>query len=159
MVIEAERVKDRALLLWQALLRRLDACLRQCGLKAGDRSDYFINAVTVYAWLGETEAKHAALRCAQRSSKGQRTAMLLYLATMAQDLSRLVSVSGDHARFPGRLKEVEAVIERMNWDGPDDSDERQEPLSIPPEYLTALNEADAHIFERKYPDLFKALQR
>ena len=118
---------------------------------------YFVNAVTVYVWLGDRDAKLAALTAAHAADKHQRTSMRLYLGEMASALGQQMSVSENDLRYSARFRELERELEDHDWTAEEMREKKQRLLDRNPNYLHALNQADFTIFTRQYPDLFRAL--
>jgi hypothetical protein len=143
------------------LLQRFHAWFKTSLWHAGTNfspiQQYFVNAVTVYVWLGDRDAKLAALTAAHAADTPQRTSMRLYLGEMASALGQQMSVSENDLRYSARFRELERELEDHDWTAEDMREGRQRLLDRNPEYLHALTQADFAIFTRKYPDLFRAL--
>jgi len=131
--------------------------LKPAGHHPGPLHRYFVNAVTVYVWLGDSGAKVAALTAAHTAGEGQRRSMRLYLGEMASALGQQMSVSEHHLQYSARFREVEQELEDHAWTAEEIREVTQRLLDRNPEYLHALKQTDFTIFPRLYPDLFRAL--
>lgn len=145
------------LLLLAFVAAQIYGYLRRAHLHANRINDYFCNAVMVYAWLGDQDAKLAALAAAKVAAGKQRASMLEYLNGMAADLVQYMPLSGTSEQLGARLRELEREIKAKDWDLADIREEKGRLLNRNPEYLTALDKADPDVFIRRHPDLFKAL--
>ena len=123
--------------------------------QASGVNDYFCNAVKVWIFMIKEDAKIAAIAAAKVAGEKQRESMLNYLSCMASDLDRDFPNDPVMRRHSGRLLSLKKEIEAHNWTTMDAAKEKNRLADINPDYLTALNKADANIFVRQYPDFFK----
>lgn len=113
-------------------------------------NNYFRNAVKVYALSGEEASRAAALTAAKVAAHQQRASMVAYLRGMASD-SRREGGAGDVA---DRLEGLAEDITTKDWSVADIREAKLALGKLSPEYLTALNGFDPHVFERRWPSLF-----
>ena len=123
--------------------------------QASGVNDYFCNAVKVWIFMIKEDAKIAAIAAAKVAGEKQRESMFNYLSGMASDLERDFPDDPVMRRHSGRLLSLKKEIEAHNWTTMDAAKEKDRLANINPDYLTALNKADANIFVRRYPDFFK----
>ena len=119
-------------------------------------NDYFVNAVRVYIWLGEKEAKVAAIAAAKVAAKEQRNTMLKYLEVIASDINK--ELTDDHeegTRLSNMLISLRDEIAERNWTIDDIVEEKNRLADCSQGYLDALNNADASVFVRIHPAIFK----
>lgn len=131
--------------------------LKPARQELGPLHRYFVNAVTVYVWLGDPGAKLAALTAAHTTGEIHRTSMRLYLGEMASALGQQMSVSEHHLQYSARFREMEQELEDHAWTAEEIREATQRLLDRNPEYLHALKQIDFAVFPRTYPDLFRAL--
>jgi len=117
-------------------------------------NDYFVNAVRVYAFLGEEPERCAALAAAKVAARKQRGTMIEYLSYMASDLKRMLQDDPGCDMVVGRLLSLKEDIEEKDWSTIDAVREKNKLEQIEPDYLAALNNADPSVFPSKHPDLF-----
>ena len=117
---------------------------------------YFTNAVRVYLWMEEEDAKIAALAASKVAAGKQRGSMLNHLDTLTSDSTKLLHAVPELQRLISKLSELQVEITAKDWTIKDIVQEKQRLMDYNPSYLSALEKADANVFVRKYPDLFKA---
>ena len=123
--------------------------------QASGVNDYFCNAVKVWIFMIKEDAKIAAIAAAKVAGEKQRESMLNYLSGMASDLDNNFPDDPVMRRHSGRLLSLKKEIEARNWTTMDAAEEKDRLYEINPDYLKALNKADAKIFVRQYPEFFK----
>lgn len=128
--------------------------LRRMSRHGGRITKYFENAVTVYIWLGEEDARIAAITAAKVAAKKQRKAMAGYLKLHAE-LSEISNIPEAQESIRA-LRELIDGIEAKEWSVQDTMKAKDQLEAYNPEYLKALNRADDGVFSRKYPQLFGA---
>ena len=101
------------------------------------------------------DAKIAAIAAAKVAAKKQRESMLNYLSGMSSDFDRDFPDDPVMKRHSKRLLSLKEEIAAKNWTITDSAEEKDRLSEINPDYLNALNKADAKIFVRQYPDFFK----
>jgi ribonuclease HII len=124
--------------------------------QASGVNDYFCNAVKVWIFMIKEDAKIAAIAAAKVAGEKQRESMLNYLSGMASDLERGFPDDPVMRRHSRRLLSLREEIAAKNWTMLDAAEEKNRLFEINPDYLKALNKADAKIFVRQYPDFFKS---
>ena len=117
-------------------------------------NDYFCNAVTVFLFKGEEEARVAALAAAKLAAKKQRDSMIAYLAGMASDIVDSSPNKPLAVAAAKDLLELKKDIEAKDWNIKDVIAEEQKLKKLNPEYLHALDKANPDVFVKKYPELF-----
>ena len=123
--------------------------------QASGINDYFRYAVKVWIFMIKEDAKVAAIAAAKVAGAKQRESMLNYLTAMASDLERDFPDDPVMRRHIRRLSSLKEEIAAHNWTTQDAADEKDRLSEINPDYLKALNKANANIFIRQYPDFFK----
>ncbi len=115
-------------------------------------NDYFCNAVKVWVFMNKKDAKIAAVAAAKVADGKQRKSMLKYLSKLAADLDSTIT---NKSKYSGKVLSLKKEIAAHNWTIMDAAIEKDRLAEINPNYLKALNKADARIFVRQYPDFFK----
>jgi len=122
-------------------------------------NDYFCNAIRVYAFTSNPDAKIAAVTAAKVAAGVQRNSMLGYLRGMASDLKQMSESESDLKELTDQFVDVAAELEKeisaKDWTIRDIRAQKEELGNINAEYLNALNRCDPFVFARKFPDLFK----
>lgn len=118
-------------------------------------NDYFRYAVRVWIFIKREDAKIAALAAAKVADVKLRESMLNFLSAMASDFEKMFPNQPEWERHRGRLLKLAEEITARNWTIQDAAEEKNRLSQINPEYLKALNKADAKVFIRQYPDFFK----
>lgn len=122
-------------------------------------SDYFSNAVRVYALTNDEDARVAILTAARVAAKKQRGSMIKYLQNMASEIQKMSK--NDLKLKPLVGKFIESSIELAEEISTSESTindiiKLKEKLGkVNSEYLAALEKADPTIFAQKHPRLFK----
>lgn len=117
-------------------------------------NDYFLNAVRVYAFIGDEPARCAALTAAKVAARKQRSWIVAYLLSMASDIKTFVQDDPAGNLIVQRLLSLKEDVEAKDWNVIDAEKEKNKLSRFDPEYLSALNSADPSVFERKHPQLF-----
>lgn len=123
--------------------------------QASGINDYFRYAVKVWIFMIKEDAKIAAIAAAKVAGAKQRESMLNYLTAMASDLERDFPDDPVMRRHSRRLLNLKVEIAAHNWTTKDAAEEKDRLSQINPDYLKALNKANANIFISQYPDFFK----
>lgn len=122
--------------------------------KAELLSDYFCNAVTVYAFTNDEALRVAGLAAAKIATGAQRAAMVAYLEAMRNEILDMEEFDhGDRAER-SLLKLIDEIKEK-EWDLEDISAEKKRLQELNPEFARALDETDPTVFKKTYPDLLK----
>lgn len=117
--------------------------------------NYFCNAVKIWIYMIKEDAKIAAIAAGKVASEKQRESMLNYLSDQALNLERSFPDDPVMRRHSRRLLSLKEDIAAKNWTIIDAAEAKDRLSEINPDYLKALNKADANIFVRQYPDFFK----
>jgi hypothetical protein len=118
-------------------------------------TDYFRYAVKVWAYMVNEDAKIAAIAAAKVAGTRQKRIMLSYLTAMASDLEKHSPDDPVMKKHCRRLLDLKEEIASHDWTIKDAAEEKDKLSKVNPDYLKALNKADANIFIRQYPDFFK----
>lgn len=122
-------------------------------------NDFFANAVRVYYFLGNEEAKLAALTAAKVAAGTQRKSMLDYLEGLSIDFEnygKSQNELGEAEVFIKRLSKLKYEIAAKDWTTSDIVSSKQILGQQNGNYLRALEKADPNVFVEIYPDLFKS---
>ncbi len=117
-------------------------------------NEYFANAVFVYLFKAEYEARLAALTAAKVAASIQRKSMLNYLSALIYDISNseLDKELIDMAKE--RLLSLKHDIEVKEWTLKDVIEAKHKLSFIHDDYAKALDKANPNIFIKYHPDLF-----
>jgi len=131
-------------------------------------NEYFCNAVRVFIWKGEEDARLAALSAAMTADNVQRTSQLNYLDGIQSDLLAFtqafnkfddknteVDFTADMLRVHSRLALLQQQIASKNFSIDTLKNSRIELDTANKEYSIALKKGDPTVFVKKYPDLFR----
>ena len=113
--------------------------------------DYFKYAVGAYAMFNDEDAKIAAIAAAKVVDRHFRESMIMYISAEISDFTR--SKEPESESVISRMSEVKREISVKDWTAEDGRHEKERLKKCNPEYLNALNEADASVFLHKYPNL------
>lgn len=117
-------------------------------------TDYFSDAVRIYAFKGEEDAQWAAIVAAKVAGKKQRKIMIGQLSRMISNVIKNYPHKPSRKLIANRLFTLKEEIESKNGSPRDSRDEMEKLLALNEEYLYCLNHADPSIFRRKYPKYF-----
>jgi hypothetical protein len=121
-------------------------------MKLADRiNDYFANAVSVFAQVGELAARAAALTAAIVADTETRASMVRYLHSAARDWQ---AVFGDAKQACERLLDLAREIESRGFQLEDLRAQKIVLGSIDVQYLHALDGFDPTIFVHRHPEVF-----
>ena len=128
-------------------------------LRAKRISEYFSNAVRVYALTNEEDARVAIVTAAKVTAKKQRDSMIKSLKRIASDINKMSENDSNlktHTdKFVKSSIELAEEISLQEWTLDEINKQKEELGSINSEYLVALDKADPTIFAKKHPQLFK----
>ena len=125
---------------------------------------YFAKAVDVFVFLGESDAKTAALTAAAVAERTQRKGLVNYLKVYSIEISNYqiknlkVINPITEVIYKDRIKSLIKEITRKDWTMLDIFRWKAVLGEVNQDYLKALNEFDPTIFEKKYPDLLKTYE-
>jgi hypothetical protein len=116
--------------------------------------DYFSDAVRIYAFKAEEEARWAAVLAAKVAGKKQRKFMIDHLAQMSSNVLKNYPNKAARKTLADRIASLREEIESSNGN-PRYAREIEEKLSkLNEEYLYSLRHGDTSIFRRKHPKCF-----
>jgi hypothetical protein len=116
--------------------------------------DYFSDAVRIYVFKGEEEARWAAVVAAKAAGKKQRRFMIDHLAQMASNVLKNYPNKPARKTLADLIVSLREEIESSNG-CPRYAREAEEKLSkLNEEYLHGLRHGDSSIFRRKHPKCF-----
>lgn len=116
-------------------------------------NDYFTNALTVYVFLGEEDAKIAALAAAKVAAPLQRQSMVTVLDHLACDMRGVPDTKCQAAS--SILLDLKTQIISKDWTLHDVMEEKRHLRNLNPAYMIALERADDQVFARRHPELFR----
>jgi hypothetical protein len=125
---------------------------------ADSLNQFFLDAVYVFLITDEPAVKTSILAVGKVAASLQRASMREYLS------GQIESLRGDNPEFwkdvIEKIMEIEKELGAREWTLEDIYEEKKRLREHDEELATALDEADASIFRRRYPDLFpgKVLQ-
>lgn len=122
-------------------------------------NDYFVNAVRVFMWGGQYDARSAALAAAKVAAPATREAMLKMLSGMQAEMASQEfddeELNSAISLVRARITELIVEIGVKDWSIKDIFEEKAKLTELNPEYARALDNPDPAIFERLHPDLFR----
>jgi hypothetical protein len=117
-------------------------------------TDYFSDAVRIYAFKGEEDARWAAVVAAKMAGKKQRKSMIGKLTQMASNVLKNYPNKPARKVLVDRISSLHEDIESRNRN-PRYAAEAEKKLSeLNGEYLCCLSQGDSTIFRRKHPKCF-----
>jgi hypothetical protein len=117
-------------------------------------TDYFSDAVRIYAFKGEEDARWAAVVAAKMAGKKQRKSMIGKLTQMASNVLKNYANKPARKILADRILSLQEEIESRNRN-PRYALEAEKKLSeLNGEYLYCLCQGDSTIFRRKHPKCF-----
>ena len=117
-------------------------------------TEYFSDAVRIYAFKGEEDARWAAVAAARVAGKKQRKFMLGQLTQMASNVLKNHPNKPARKILSARILSLQGEIEPRNGNPMDFREAEEKLLQLNAEYLDSLRNADSSIFRRKYPNIF-----
>ena len=115
-------------------------------------NDFFTKATIAHTWLGDEDAKLAALTAWIIVPKRQRAFMLEYVKTMAAILTKLDQGYDVYAK---RLFRLYADLSERKWSIGDIADAKRRLREANSEYADALDKGDSGVFVEKCPGLYE----
>jgi hypothetical protein len=113
--------------------------------------DYFSDAVRIYAFKAEEDARWAAVVAAKIAGKKQRKFMTGHLAQMTSNVLKNYPNKPARKTLADRIVSLREEIESSNGN-PREAEEKL--LKLNEEYLDSLRHGDSSIFRRKHPKCF-----
>lgn len=117
-------------------------------------TEFFTDAVRIYAFKGEEDARWAAVAAAKVAGKRQRKFMIGQLAQMASNVLKNYPNKPARKALADRLFFLKKEIESGNGNLQDAREAEEKLLELNGEYLFSLRSADSSIFRRKHPKCF-----
>jgi hypothetical protein len=117
-------------------------------------TDYFSDAVRIYAFKGEEDARWAALTAADIAGKRKRKFMIGQLSHMMSNVLKNYPNTPTRKNLADRLSSLQEEIESRNGDPRDAEEDKKKLCRLNEEYFDCLCCADSSIFRRKYPKIF-----
>ena len=116
--------------------------------------DYFSDAVRIYAFKAEEDARWAAVVAAKVAGKKQRKSMIGELSHMMSNVLKNYPNKPARKTLADRLLSLQEQIESGNGNSGDAREDEEKLLKLNEEYLSSLLCADSSIFRRKHPKCF-----
>jgi len=116
--------------------------------------DYFSDAVRIYAFKAEEDARWAAVVAAKVAGKKQRKSMIGELSHMMSNVLKNYPNKPARKTLADRLLSLQEQIESGNGNSGDAREDEEKLLKLNEEYLYSLRHGDSSIFRRKYPQCF-----
>ena len=116
--------------------------------------DYFSDAVRIYAFKTEEDARWAAVLAAKVAGKKQRKFMIDHLAQMASNVLKNYPNKPARKTLADRIVSLREEIESRNGNPRDAREVEEKLLKLNEEYLYSLRHGDSSIFRRKHPQCF-----
>jgi hypothetical protein len=117
-------------------------------------TEYFSDAVRVYAFKGDEDARWAALVAAKVAGKKQRKSMIEQLSHMMSNVLKNYPNKPARKTLADRLLSLREEIELRNGNPGDAREDEEKLLKLNEEYLYSLRHADSSVFRRKHPKCF-----
>jgi hypothetical protein len=117
-------------------------------------TEYFCDAVRIYAFKGEEDARWAAVVAAKMAGKKQRKSMVGKLTQMASNVLKNYPNKPVRKTLSRRILSLKEEIEAGNGSPADAREAEEKLLELNGEYLFSLRSADSSIFKRKHPKCF-----
>ena len=116
--------------------------------------DYFSDAVRIYAFKTEEDARWAAVVAAKVAGKKQRKFMIDHLAQMTSNVLKNYPNKPARKTLAERIASLREEIESRNGNPRDAREAEEKLLKLNEEYLYSLRHGDSSIFRRKHPQCF-----
>ena len=116
--------------------------------------DYFSDAVRIYVFKEEEDARWAAVVAAKVAGKKQRKFMIDHLAQMASNVLKNYPNKPARKSLADRIVSLREEIESSNGNPLYAREAEEKLLKLNEEYLYGLHHGDSSIFRRKHPKCF-----
>ena len=116
--------------------------------------DYFSDAVRIYAFKAEEDARWAAVVAAKIAGKKQRKFMIGHLAQMTSNVLKNYPNKPARKTLADRIVSLREEIESSNGNPREAREAEEKLLKLNEEYLYSLRHGDSSIFRRKHPKCF-----
>jgi hypothetical protein len=117
-------------------------------------TDYFSDAVRIYAFKGEEDARWAAVAAAKVAGKKQKKLMIDQLSHMMANVLKNYPNKLARKSLANRLLSLQEQIESGNRNSGDVREAEEKLSGMNEEYLSSLRQADSSIFRRRHPKYF-----
>jgi hypothetical protein len=117
-------------------------------------TEYFSDAVRIYAFKGEEDARWAAIAAAKVAGKKQKKIMIGQLAQMASNVLKNYPNKPARKTLSARILSLQEEIQSRNGNSKDAREAEEKLLNLNEEYLSGLRNSDSSIFRRKHPKIF-----
>ncbi len=117
-------------------------------------TEYFSDAVRIYAFKAEEDALWAAIVAAKAAGKKQRKSMIDHLAQMASNVLKNYPNRPARKDLADRIVSLREEIESSNRNPRYAREAEERLLKLNEEYLYSLRRGDSAIFRRKHPKCF-----
>jgi hypothetical protein len=117
-------------------------------------TDYFSDAVKIYAFRGEEDARWAAVAAAKMAGKKQKKLMIDQLSHMMNNVLKNYPNKPARKILVDRILSLQEEIESRNRNPRYALEAEKKLLELNGEYLYSLCHGDTTIFRRKHPKCF-----
>jgi len=117
-------------------------------------TEYFSDAVRIYAFKGEEDARWAAIVASKVAGKKQKKFMIGQLAQMASNVLKNYPNKPARKTLSDRILSLQEEIKSRNGNSRDTREAEEKLLRLNGEYLSGLRNSDSSIFRRKHPKIF-----
>lgn len=115
---------------------------------------YFSDAVRIYAFKGEEDARWAAVAAAKLAGEKQKKFMVDQLSRMMSNVLKNYPNKAARKTLADRLLSLQEQIESGNGNSGGAREAEEKLFKLNEEYLSSLRQADSSIFRRKHPKCF-----
>ena len=116
--------------------------------------DYFSDAVRIYAFKAEEDARWAAVAAAKIAGKKQRKFMIDHLSQMTSNVLKNYPNKPARKALAERMVSLREEIASSNGNPRYAREVEEKLFKLNEEYLSSLRHGDASIFRRKHPQCF-----
>jgi hypothetical protein len=116
--------------------------------------DYFSDAVRIYAFKGEEDARWAAVAAAKVAGKKQKKFMIDQLSHMMTNVLKNYPNKPARKNLADRLLYLQEEIESRNGNSRNVREAEEKLLKLNEEYCCSLRRGDSSVFRRKHPQCF-----
>ena len=117
-------------------------------------TQYFCDAVRIYVFKNEEDARCAALAAAKMAGKKQKKFMVDQLSHMISNVLKNFPNKPIRKNLADRLLSLQAQIISGNGKSRDVREAEERLLKLNEEYFFSLRQADSSVFRRKHPQCF-----
>ena len=117
-------------------------------------TEYFSDAVRIYAFKGEEDARWAAVAAAKAAGKKQKKLMIDQLSHMMTNVLKNYPNKPARKHLADRLLSLQEQIESGNGNSRDAREAEEKLFKLNEEYFSGLRHADSSVFRRKHPQCF-----